>query len=421
MGKGRHWAIFVDNHSDKSLFIRQLTKGPYPPDFSSLANKKGALFSKLELDRFMEEEERHDHKILTRHTSQNLQSMSSGERKRALLTYLLEDQPDYLVLDNPFDNLDAPFQRSFREMLQQLSPAITMILIISRSEDVLPFITNYSYLNGQELQPVKAPGGQAVSRILPPLFTGAIPPAPEANEPATDPLVELRNVSVTYSDKPIVNGIYWTIRPGEFWQLSGRNGSGKTTLLSMITGDNPKGYGQELYLFGTRKGSGESVWDVKRKIGYFTPAMVDRFRGYHSLENMLISGLTDSIGLYLRPTESQLRVAGDWLVLLGMEGDRHTYFHDLEMGLQRLVMCARAMVKHPPLLILDEPTAGLDDQSASLVVSLVNKLGRESNTAIVFVSHREEPGLKPDAIFNLKMGKEGSKGEVVVPSEKKTQ
>jgi molybdate transport system ATP-binding protein len=306
-------------------------------------------------------------------------------------------------------------------MLQQLSPAITMILIISRAEDVLPFITNYSYLNGQELQPVKAPGGQALSRILPPLFTGAIPPAPEANEPATDPLVELRNVSVTYSDKPIVNGIYWTIRPGEFWQLSGRNGSGKTTLLSMITGDNPKGYGQELYLFGTRKGSGESVWDVKRKIGYFTPAMVDRFRGYHSLENMLISGLTDSIGLYLRPTESQLRVAGDWLVLLGMEGDRHTYFHDLEMGLQRLVMCARAMVKHPPLLILDEPTAGLDDQSASLVVSLVNKLGRESNTAIVFVSHREEPGLKPDAIFNLKMGKEGSKGEVVVPSEKKTQ
>jgi molybdate transport system ATP-binding protein len=132
---------------------------------------------------------------------------------------------------------------------------------------------------------------------------------------------------------------------------------------------------------------------------------------------MLISGLTDSIGLYLKPTEAQIRIANQWLRLLGLEGFRDTYFHDLSMGLQRLVMCARAMVKHPPLLILDEPTAGLDDSSAALFVSLVNKFALESSTAIVFVSHRAEPGLKPNAVFRLEMTAQGSVGRVLPPGD----
>jgi len=125
---------------------------------------------------------------------------------------------------------------------------------------------------------------------------------------------------------------------------------------------------------------------------------------------MLISGITDSIGLYLRPTETQLRVAKAWLQLLGLWDYREHYFHELTTGMQRLVLCARAMVKHPLLLILDEPTAGLDDPSASLFVALVNKFAKESETAIIFVSHRKEPGLEPDAILQLEMAASGSLG-----------
>jgi molybdate transport system ATP-binding protein len=228
-------------------------------------------------------------------------------------------------------------------------------------------------------------------------------------------LILLKNVSVSYFGKPILKDINWHVKRGEFWQLAGRNGSGKTTLLSMITGDNPKGYGQELYLFGHKKGSGESVWDIKKKLGYFTPAMMDRFRGYHSLEHMLISGLTDSIGLYVRPTEAQLRIGKEWLMLLGLWNLREQYFHDLSAGMQRLVLCARAMVKHPLLLILDEPTAGLDDQSAALFTALVNKFARESNTAIIYVSHRDETGLQPDAVLQLEMTPAGSLGTIQFP------
>lgn len=178
----------------------------------------------------------------------------------------------------------------------------------------------------------------------------------------------------------------------------------------MITGDNPKAYGQELFLFGRKKGSGESIWEIKKNIGYFTPAMVDRFRGYHSLENMLISGILDSIGLYVIPNEAQVRLAGQWLDLIGMGDSKDRYFHELNLGQQRLIMCVRAMIKHPLLLILDEPTAGLDDASASLIVELVNKMARESDCTVIFVSHRKEPGLDPQWVYELSMQEGGSTG-----------
>ncbi|WKX74833.1 ABC transporter ATP-binding protein [Zobellia laminariae] len=159
----------------------------------------------------------------------------------------------------------------------------------------------------------------------------------------------------------------------------------------MITGENPKGYGQELYIFGRKKGTGESVWEIKKRIGYFTPSMTDKFTGYHSVSHMIISGFYDSVGLYINPTEAQLRLAKEWLTLIGLWDMKDALFHDLSMGQKRLIMCARAMIKHPPLLILDEPTAGLDDDSAALFVALVNKFATQSNTTVIFVSHRKEP------------------------------
>ena len=141
--------------------------------------------------------------------------------------------------------------------------------------------------------------------------------------------------------------------------------------------------------------------------------MTDRFRGYHTLLNMLISGLVDSIGLYIKPTESQVNLAVKWLALLGMEHKKNTYFHEINKGEQRLVMCARAMIKHPLLLILDEPTSDLDDQAAALVVALVNKIALESNSTIIFVSHREEPQLQPQFIYELQATSIGSIGIIL--------
>jgi molybdate transport system ATP-binding protein len=412
MTQKQHLAVFINNQSNKQGLIKQLLEEANPPfGFESLKGLKGALFSKLALDNFIEEEVRHDRKLLTSSTSQSLQSMSSGERKKALLNYLLETKPGFLLLDNPFDNLDRESKSHLKEVLYNISDHVIIIQLISRSADLLPFVTNYSRLELNDLFIIKDLSLIELKKSK--VFHGDVPQALNQFKYSHDHLIRFKNVSVHYEEKPILKNINWNIRTGDFWELAGKNGSGKTTLLSMITGDNPKAYGQDIFLFGKQKGSGESVWDIKKNIGYFTPAMVDRFRGYHSLENMLISGLLDSIGLYVKPSQAQLRVAREWLALLDMEDKKDCYFHDLSLGQQRLIMCVRAMIKHPLLLILDEPTAGLDDASAALVVALVNKMAAESQTTIVFVSHRKEPELKSHFVYQLELTPEGSVGKVM--------
>ena len=413
MKKGEHWAVFINNESNTMDFVNRLMLGNIPY-FAGLKALRGGLFSKLALIEFINEESRHGDSGITANRQQSLQSMSSGEQKKVLLNHLLQSNPDFLVLDNPFDNLDQYFLKEFRKQLSLISKDIAIIQIISRKEDLLPFITHYAKLMGNTI--IKLPTLKSVTPTeTPKNFLGKIPLPLKPMHYHGDTLITLKKLNVSYNDRPILKNITWEIGRGEFWELSGNNGSGKTTILSMITGENPKGYGQELYLFGHKKGSGESVWDIKKNIGYFTPAMTDTFTGYHSLEHMMISGILDSVGLYVRPTEAHLRLAKEWLQLINMWHLKDTLFHDLTIGQKRLVMTTRAMIKHPLLLILDEPTVGLDDKSATLLVSLVNKMAQESNSTIIFVSHRKEFDLRPQFIFRLNEGSDGSQGEVVLP------
>lgn len=200
-------------------------------------------------------------------------------------------------------------------------------------------------------------------------FPASIPPPPTMEQYPKKELVQFKNVSVSYGKRQILDGIDWTIKKGDFWQLIGPNGSGKTTLFTMITGNNHKGYGQDLTLFGHKKGSGESIWDLKEHIGYFTLGMLDRFGGYHTVLDMVISGLHESVGLYTRPSEIEIRTATQWLRLLGLENKKDRPLRELGTAGKRLAIIARAMIKHPPLLILDEPTAGLDDYSAAFCIT----------------------------------------------------
>jgi len=164
-------------------------------------------------------------------------------------------------------------------------------------------------------------------------------------------------------------------------------------------------------LFGKKKGSGESIWDIKRQIGYFTPSMILQFTRDDSVENMIISGLLDSVGLYVKPSDIQKDIAKSWIDMLGPYY-RNKSFQSLSIGQQRMVMVARAMVKHPPLLILDEPTVELDDENSLLFIDMVNAIASGKKIAIVYVSHRDEPDLKPDKVFELIPGIEGSTGKV---------
>ena len=407
------YAILTQNNSNTEPLVQHLLRNHAVSGLTELQQLKGLLFSRSEINRYMDEEERHDIKVLTKDNEQALKTMSSGEQKKALLNYLLQQDPDFIILVNPYDNLDVATQAKLKEQLLDIASNKIVVQLVSRLDDILHNTVHFFKLDGNNLLKYDSPDAfwkenktESIS------FNGTIPPPISKIDVDTKELVSFKKVSVGFDGRQVLDNIDWTIKKGEFWQLIGPNGSGKSTLLSMITGDSHKGYGQDLTIFGQKKGSGESVWDIKQKIGYYTPAITNKFRGYHSLENMIISGLHDSIGLYVLPTDSEKQLADQWLNLLNLKDRKNDHFRDLSTGDKRLVMMARAMVKHPPLLILDEPTAGLDDYNAHLFVALVNKIARESDSSMVFVSHRKEPQLDPEYIFELHPSKNGSKGAV---------
>lgn len=405
-----HRAIIVDNEVNKKELIELIQQGQGA--FQMTSKLRGAVFSHAVIEYWLEEEARHDLKPLVDKSNQPFRTFSSGEKKKALLQFVLSHQPHFLILDNPFDHLDSDSREALEAQLRDLSAEILIIQLVSRITDILPFVTQVADARKQTLSWRPA---SAVLSVNPSNSKKEIPiPPPPKQLPDPGPRIfKLVKVNVAYGEKPVLKDITWEVKPGEFWELSGPNGSGKTTILSMITGDNPKAFGQEIEIMGYRKGSGESVWDIKKHIGYFSPAITYRFRGNHSVINMLISGLYDSIGLYVKPSETAQLLAWNWLEVLDMRAKAKLNFRDLTEGEQRLVMCARAMIKHPHLLILDEPTSSLDDESARLVVNLVNKMATESTTAIIFVSHRQEPGLEAPRNFKLEMTPKGSLGIVI--------
>ena len=405
--------LYLSNTSNKNLILKQIIENKFLHEHINLSPLQGVLYSSITIDRMIDEELRHDHILIRTNENEALQTMSSGQQKKALLSYLIAQKPQYMILDDVYSNVDKETQSSITETLNDLAETTLLIQLFFRKRDLLPCIEKVLSVNGNN-EIIKDEDAdsfrRAQSQDLNPHFF-RLPQGYAENHTDTDPLIELRAVSVHYAEKQVLNNVNWIIRKGEFWQLTGPNGAGKSTLISMITGDNPKAYGQNMMLFGRKKGSGESIWDIKRQIGYFTPDMIHQFTRVDTVENMIISGLNDSVGLYIEPSDLQKDIARGWLDMLGASFRNRT-FQNLSLGQQRMVMVARAMVKHPPLLILDEPTIELDDANSRLFIDMVKAIASEKQIAIIYVSHRDEENLQPDKIFELVKTESGYTGTV---------
>lgn len=407
----KHYALAGTHFSIQGKWMQRLLRENDSP-IEGISGK-GLLFSNQVLEKFIEEEIKHEAKILGA-KERKLRTYSSGERKKALLKYLLDQQPDFLVLDNLFDALDTAAVATLKTQLIELAEHISIIQIFKRKTDILPFIHTVLCIENEVLVDKLSLEAFFNKQIDANKYAFSDIPKP-INEYTAVPevLIELKQVSVNFHEQVVLKDITWQIKKGEFWQLLGPNGSGKSTLLNMIYGESTKGYGQDLYLFGKKKGSGESVWEIKQKIGFFNPMMTELFKSANTAEEMVVSGFFDSIGLYVKPSALQLKIARQWLSVIGLSSEKYTRFYKLSLLKQRLVLIARAMIKHPPVLILDEPAIELDDAGALMLTTLINKIATESSTAILYVSHRKEKGLEPQYVFELMPTVKGSIGKIL--------
>ncbi|WJV68247.1 molybdate ABC transporter ATP-binding protein ModF [Pectobacteriaceae bacterium CE70] len=333
---------------------------------------------------------------------QRFKYLSTGETRKTMLCQALMLQPDLLILDEPFDGLDVTSRIQLTALLADLvTQDYTLVLIINRFEDIPDFVNQVGILADCTLTR-QGEREQIMSDVLVAQLAHSekdvATTLPESEDPRQQPMLPadqariiLHNGVVQYNDRLILNDLSWEVLPGQHWQIVGPNGAGKSTLLSLITGDHPQGYSNDLTLFGRRRGSGETIWEIKRHIGYVSSSLHLDYRVSISVRNVILSGFFDSIGIYQAISDRQRHLTTQWLALLGFsDAVADAPFQSLSWGQQRLVLIVRALVKHPALLILDEPLQGLDPLNRQLIRRWLDILIGEGETQLLFVSHHAE-------------------------------
>lgn len=316
-------------------------------------------------------------------------SLSSGELRRHQLRQALQSQPRLLVLDNPFIGLDTSARQQLRQTLAELirNEGLQVILVLSREQDIPDFITHLL-----QVEPgchVRAKMPHHPSTLSPAPSPSPSPSAPTTSETAA-PILRFRDITIRYGRHTLLHHLNWTVQRGEHWALSGDNGSGKSTLLSLVCADNPQAYACDIELFGRRRGTGESIWDIKRHIGYVSPEMHRAYQRDLPAIDIVASGLHDSVGLYVRPRPEQRQTCLQWMQRFGIEQLAERTFLRLSSGEQRLCLLARAFVKSPDLLILDEPFHGLDHPNRLLATSIIEDYCLNPDVTLIIVSHYPE-------------------------------
>jgi molybdate transport system ATP-binding protein len=329
--------------------------------------------------------------------------LSTGETRRLMLARALATQPDFLVLDDPYAGLDAEHRKSLANYLVVLSRSIQMMVFVSREEEMPDWIENIALFTQGKLDSLM----DKATWDSHPVISQIKAQSKEQSEQIMEliqrhrhfshfgnPIFEIKNGKVAYTDKTIFTNVNWRINKGEHWQVKGANGCGKSTLLGLIFGDHPQCYSNDIKIFGHRRGSGETIWEIKKHVGMVSSSLHLQYRVDCSVLKVILSGFYDSIGLYQVPTKLEQEIAKEWLEILHMGQLGNTSFRKLEYGQQRLLLIARAIVKQPTLLILDEPYQGLDCLGRRLIKNALEFIARENLSQLLYVSHYQEDSLE---------------------------
>ncbi len=426
---GQSWCIYGENNSGIDHFIDLLSGKVthYQAELLNLPKNPGILSFRSQQQLFEEEIRNDDSDFLNRADPGTLvrqflphhdahpdllqafgmahcldlgyRQLSSGQARKLLLLCKLTDGATTLILQNPYDGLDEQSCHELNHALMQLpTRGIEILVSVNTFGDIpawtshLAIIKNgelvFAGLKAQAMQRIDTatPCKEAISGQRNPLLHQSF----AENNNRSDELVFLRQGFAGYGEKKLFAGLNLTIHNGDHTLITGPNGCGKSTLLDIITGDNPKCYANDLRIFGKKRGTGESIWAIKKDMGIVSPTLHREHRIPGSALQVVLSGLYDSIGLYKKATSTEIKTARQWLTWVHLARKADTPFRHLSFAEQRLVLIARALIKRPKLLILDEPTQGLDDNNRNILLDLLTEIAARSLSTILFVSHRKD-------------------------------
>ena len=318
--------------------------------------------------------------------------LSSGELRKLIIINALLSNPELLILDNPYIGLDVSSRKELNGMLLNLrNKGVSIVLLVCDESDIPPFTDNIMTLENCHITGFASRSEyissdnkalEGLNFILP-----SSPRSEDAENIDYTTAFEIKNGHIRYGDRRILENFNWKINKGERWVLTGPNGSGKSLLLSMVCADNPQGYANDIILFDRKRGSGESIWEIKNNIGYVSPEMQLFFKSMSSVREIIIQGLRNSLNRYSKPTENEIGLADEWMNIIGIGHLADRKFSELSAGEQRLVLVIRAMIKQPQLLVLDEPLHGLDTRNKEKIKRLITLLVERNETTLILVTH----------------------------------
>ncbi|AMR32883.1 ABC transporter [Mucilaginibacter sp. PAMC 26640] len=337
--------------------------------------------------------------------------LSNGETKRLMLAAALLKNPAILLLDNPLTGLDIATRNYFNTLIDEISSSGITIIMATSAHEIPDAITHVAVLeNGAIIKSLSRQQFQTELAQIP--QTSSIDVSAlkrlivSAGEPALyQKIVQMHNVCIRYGEKTILNNINWSINQGERWALLGPNGAGKSTLLSLINGDNPQAYANDITLFDQKRGSGESIWDIKKKIGFVSPELYQYFPTDNSCLQVIESGFYDTLGLFRPSSPAKAAMALNWMKALEIDRYARVLLKNIPASAQRLCLLARALIKNPALLIFDEPCQGLDDHQQLHFKTVVDTICNSSNVTLIYVTHyQHEIPNSVDKVLKLDQG-----------------
>lgn len=319
--------------------------------------------------------------------------LSSGEHKKLQLVKALWLRPQLLILDLPYNGLDVRSRQNLNTLLEEITETGTQLILISNETELPVCIDRIAMIKAGQLVEISAEERQAreersqnelelTGRAVPTFLMDAVASA------SSPEIIKMIDVNISYGEKKVLKNINWEVKAGEKWVLHGHNGSGKSTLLSLICGDHPQAYANNFSLFGNKRGSGESIWEIKERIGLISPELHWYFDPSATVWQSIVSGFYDSSGLFCDPGYSKKAQTDELISYFGLDEYKDTLMNELPLGKQRLALLARTIVKNPEILILDEPCQGLDQQQTTHFNRLVDELCK-NGTTLIYVGHFE--------------------------------
>jgi molybdate transport system ATP-binding protein len=346
--------------------------------------------------------------------SKHLIKLSNGETRRLLIAAALLKNPTLLLLDNPLTGLDVKSREELNRLLKEIAQSGISIVLTALARHMPDVVTHVAHLNNGILVKVEKKEDMAAYAPDINIHPGRLQHVKELYAEKYEQhhhqcLISMKNVNINYNNTSVLNNINWQVLPGERWSLSGPNGAGKSTLLSLVNGDNPQAYANDITLFDRKRGSGESIWDIKKNIGFISPELYQYFPADQSCLQVVESGYYDTLGLF-RPSHPQrMADSAQWMQALQISQYNHKLFRTIPAGAQRLCLLARALVKCPPLLILDEPCQGLDDEQQENFKFILDAICAVTPVSLVYVTHYAHE--IPDAVSHYLRLENGSVAE----------